>query len=576
MIYTKVCGTVKDAIRIANEVFEYLVELNERLNGALECAADQIVELFNTLYEIYGNVENALRALNDILMDVVEKADQAIEDAITIYKTVLDVLVNAYGTVENAVIVAGQIFSYVYDFVADNAENLVTMYNNIVAIVVEAYGATKDAYYVASQVYAYLVNAYASTLEGHYIVTNDSKYVALGNAVYGEDLAEMLQLADKYYNFGLDEDYLAEIADADLITVRFDNGEVLEFALSQLNNPTELDWDKYLDAEGQKALDEILAEIQAELLANGKAQQLADTVSEFVALPGVTLTPEIIAELITYAIEGTLYSYAEFIDRVTVTLNNVYAVAPEATVVITGIQNPLADLDLADLGLDVDLGEYANAVDYVVKALNVQLLVVAVANENTVFVDSNDAQDIYDALNVEFNIVEEPVCPHAYDDCEDTTCNLCGEERVAPGHSFTNYTYNNDATCGVNGTETAKCDNCDAENTREAQGTALTHKYGEWVVVKEATTEATGLKERTCEHCGHKETEVIPMILPTPTPDPEPAPAPVPDKTAYWIIAAVVGLLGLCFFIKKPATKKVEVAKEEESKETSETESTEE
>ena len=92
----------------------------------------------------------------------------------------------------------------------------------------------------------------------------------------------------------------------------------------------------------------------------------------------------------------------------------------------------------------------------------------------------------------------------------------------------------------------------------------------------QATTEATGLKERTCEHCGHKETEVIPMILPTPTPDPEPAPAPVPDKTAYWIIAAVVGLLGLCFFIRKPVAKKAQAAKKEENKETSETESTEE
>ena len=35
-----------------------------------------------------------------------------------------------------------------------------------------------------------------------------------------------------------------------------------------------------------------------------------------------------------------------------------------------------------------------------------------------------------------------------------------------------------------------------------------THTFGEWVVVKEATEEEAGLKERTCE-CGEKETEVI-------------------------------------------------------------------
>ncbi len=613
-ICTKICDTIKEAIEMANEIYEKLLAINDKLNGALTYAMDQVIDLFIKLYEAYGNVEDALLALNNILMNIVNTAEEtiekviaaynalvdklveiygtieaavekayeiyneivatvngAIEKGLEIYNAILDILVNAYGTLENVVTVASQIFSYVYDFVADNYTDLAKMFKDIVAIVVDTYGATKDAYYTAEKVYAYLVNAFASTFEAYYVVTNDSKYVSLGNAVYGEELAEMLQLADKYNNFALNEDYLEEIADADLITVRFDNGELIDFVIAQLNNPTELDWSKHLDAEGQKALDEVLADIKAELLANGKAQELADTAAELVELPGVALTPVIVADVIAYAIECTLYNYAEFIDRVTVTLDNVYATAPEAIVVITGIQNPLAELDLAGLGFDIDLGEYAQAVDYVVKGLNVQLMALAFVNENTIFVDSNEAEDIYDALNVEFNLVEAPVCPHEYDDCEDTICNLCGEERVAPGHSFTNYVYNNDATCGVNGTETAKCDNCNAENTREANGTALEHKYGDWVVVREATTEATGLKERTCEHCGHKETEEIPMLLPTPTPDSDTA----PDNTAYWIIAAVVCLLALCIFIKKPAGKKVEGANTEENKEASETESTE-
>ena len=41
------------------------------------------------------------------------------------------------------------------------------------------------------------------------------------------------------------------------------------------------------------------------------------------------------------------------------------------------------------------------------------------------------------------------------------------------GHSFTNYVYNNDATYEKDGTETAKCDRCDATDTRRKEGTKL-------------------------------------------------------------------------------------------------------
>ena len=46
-------------------------------------------------------------------------------------------------------------------------------------------------------------------------------------------------------------------------------------------------------------------------------------------------------------------------------------------------------------------------------------------------------------------------------------------------HSFTSYTFNNDATCTEDGTETAKCDKCDETDTRTAVGTALGHGMGD-------------------------------------------------------------------------------------------------
>ena len=41
------------------------------------------------------------------------------------------------------------------------------------------------------------------------------------------------------------------------------------------------------------------------------------------------------------------------------------------------------------------------------------------------------------------------------------------------GHSFTNYIFNNDATQESDGTETAKCDRCEATSTRIKTGTRL-------------------------------------------------------------------------------------------------------
>ena len=57
------------------------------------------------------------------------------------------------------------------------------------------------------------------------------------------------------------------------------------------------------------------------------------------------------------------------------------------------------------------------------------------------------------------------------------TCGTASETTTrqdvpALGHSFTNCVYNGDATCGGDGTETAKCDRCDVTDTRTAVATA--------------------------------------------------------------------------------------------------------
>ena len=60
------------------------------------------------------------------------------------------------------------------------------------------------------------------------------------------------------------------------------------------------------------------------------------------------------------------------------------------------------------------------------------------------------------------------------------TCE-CGDSYTEPitavGHVFETYTANNDATYTADGTETAKCNNCEVTDTRTAEGSMLTYTY---------------------------------------------------------------------------------------------------
>lgn len=98
-----------------------------------------------------------------------------------------------------------------------------------------------------------------------------------------------------------------------------------------------------------------------------------------------------------------------------------------------------------------------------------------------------------DATTSEDNAVEtEPPHKHNYTETVTTepTCNSdgvktftceCGDSYTEPitavGHVFENYTSNNDATYTADGTETAKCSNCDVTDTRTAEGSMLTYTY---------------------------------------------------------------------------------------------------
>ena len=85
---------------------------------------------------------------------------------------------------------------------------------------------------------------------------------------------------------------------------------------------------------------------------------------------------------------------------------------------------------------------------------------------------------------------------------EPKSCSACDEtEGEALGHSFTLYVYDNNATCLGNGTETAKCDRCDATDTLTRENSALDHSFTTYVSDNNATCEADGTKTAKCDRC---------------------------------------------------------------------------
>lgn len=69
---------------------------------------------------------------------------------------------------------------------------------------------------------------------------------------------------------------------------------------------------------------------------------------------------------------------------------------------------------------------------------------------------------------------------------------VSGEVKAALGHDFAKYNSNGDATCSTDGTKTAKCTRCEAEDTIIDLGTKLSHRGGT----------ATCKEKAICEVCG--------------------------------------------------------------------------
>ncbi len=112
------------------------------------------------------------------------------------------------------------------------------------------------------------------------------------------------------------------------------------------------------------------------------------------------------------------------------------------------------------------------------------------------------------------------VAAHSETDDGDCTtaveCTVCSyvTKAAETSHSFTSYTFNNDASCTTDGTETATCDHdgCTVTDTRTDSGSANGHAWEDnYTVDKAATCTEDGSRSIHCKNCDVvKDSEVIP------------------------------------------------------------------
>ena len=106
----------------------------------------------------------------------------------------------------------------------------------------------------------------------------------------------------------------------------------------------------------------------------------------------------------------------------------------------------------------------------------------------------------------------------------------------ALGHTFENYTSNNDATCTQDGTETAKCvrygkGGCSEEHTRTVEGSKLPHSFQNYVYDGNAACLQDGTETAKCRDCDATDTRTATDTALGHNPVIDPAVAPTCTKT---------------------------------------------
>ena len=365
---------IEKAIEEIEAVIETLKEKLEELYQIAEDIYNATQDVIDALLQANEDVEAALKALQEALEDLAD----AVEAAEKFLSELNDAVASVVGTIADIIERIAEISTECGEAVAEIVETVIYILENAEEIV----AGIQDAIEEAAELVAELVENFKEALFNatHALVYGCAvdSYVALGGAAVaegtyvtalGEELGvEPTNLGDASVNFTTLVDYVTEnaaaIYGADVITYQMEaTAFITTFADALMDD---LSLDMYWDEDVQVYVDKIEEALMAKLAEEYDEQTLE------IAAP---IAKKLVYAMVAYAVETVE------------ALETINAINPEATVLVVGMYNPLADLTVVMDGEEIAIGEMA---EYVIDATDLYYLVYAVASGNVKFVDACD------------------------------------------------------------------------------------------------------------------------------------------------------------------------------------------
>lgn len=463
---------VEDVIDAIEAFIEYLQDLKEELCQIIQQIEALIEQIENAIIEMNERVEEILAELEQIIEDMKQTLEQiqaAVEEMIDCaeqklseLKACLEALIaEIRAAVEALKAKVQELFNNTLyaDYIVSKDSYYVSLGDSTTTGI-----ATGDPAYGNFGYMTKVPNSFPYKLAQELGLDVDTQFAQLAMAgLRPTDLRYILDenfQPDDYalnrnndrinaYAGGIDQmraDYLAELAKADLVTISIGSCNFNDFVMTQikgelaeylnqelafwLNNPYfgpmlrdgiseyvdldstayEMDWVNYIGEDGVKALNETLAVLRENVIANGVNEVITIDLGETFGLsvPAGTIVVNIpAADLMVYMAECFLYAYVTFAMDYAAAYDLVRQAAPNATLVIVGMYNPADNLviNVGDMALPIgDL--YAGFAT----AINLHHITYALEAENTIYVDIPNTESINDQvlseIGTEFDLMD--------------------------------------------------------------------------------------------------------------------------------------------------------------------------
>ena len=379
----------------------------EHLEAAAQTAYDQIVaevtaayeaaiaELEKALADLEAAYNEAVAALKDELAALKEAYDKAVDELTAAAdKAIADLTAKVeeqLAELDKLGEELAEIAGTIYDEIHDELEDAQTAIEEILKGNLDAIEDLKNALVelgaesvidLVESIVAQIEAMFEEATTDDYVITPDSYYVAIGDGSaetesYVEELAAYLgidcnnlaengqEMEDAY---GVIADNAEDIAAADLITIGYSNSTFVGDAAEAALNGADLDWSTYVTDAGVAYVEDVLADISAELAANGITGELND--------------------MAMAAIESYAYSSVAYACNLPGVVSAIRQINEDAVVIIVGQHNAFAGTTISAMGVEIDLGEY---VDYLVDGAAVHGIAYCMITGDAIYVEAPNA-----------------------------------------------------------------------------------------------------------------------------------------------------------------------------------------